>query len=299
MPEPPRPNSEAFRDMSLPERQRPLFAPIAPIDSPKPESDEWHPGDRVLAPWEPMFLYAARIVEIQGDRANIRFDGGDMAWIELDRLEDCDLAVGDPVDARRSTGMHYYAGEVSARNGDDVRVRFDDGTEEWTTLAMVRLDAGTDNRPVPGSPVLRQGTLANAEEGDRVWAPWTADRLYVGVVEQVEGMEAHINFGNGNRGWVQLDQLARYSLPVGLRIQGRWLRGAIYYSGIVDQVVGERIHIQYDDGDQEWTTPDVLAYPCVPYGPPARATRRAFNFPWRTLAWIAVIVGFICMRACR
>ncbi|HEX3315510.1 MAG TPA: hypothetical protein VHR72_11495 [Gemmataceae bacterium] len=289
-------------DMSLPQRQRPPLAPAVGA-----HSEPWRPGDRILAPWEPMFLYAGRIVELRAGQASIRFDGGDLAWIDVDQLDACEFTIGEPVDARRSIGMHYYPGELSARNGDDVRVRFEDGIEEWTTLSMLRLarnaapasPAGPSGRagPVPG--MIRQGTFSNAEEGDRVWAPWQPDRLYVGVVDQIESMEAHIHFGNGNRGWVQLDQLAAYAIPVGLRIQGRWLRGSIYFPGTIDQVDGERIHIRYDDGDREWTTPDVLAYPCPPFGPPARATKRAFRFPWTWLIWGAFIAGFIGLRSCR
>ena len=70
----------------------------------------------------------------------------------------------------------------------------------------------------------------------------------------------------------------------------------------LEQVRGERVHIQYDDGDREWTKAAALVLPVEPLGPDARPTkvgRRAGN----VLGWVVpVLLGvlFVLARAsCR
>ena len=78
--------------------------------------------------------------------------------------------------------------------------------------------------------------------------------------------------------------------------------GSQYYPGTVTEVQGDRIHIQYDDGDKEWTRPAALALPCERFGPDARPTRGSGNSN-AALGWIVpIIIGvvLVCLRAgCR
>jgi hypothetical protein len=72
---------------------------------------------------------------------------------------------------------------------------------------------------------------------------------------------------------------------VGLRVEGRWRGGDAYSPGVIDQQRGERIHIRYDDGDEEWTTIRLVRIPEVPVpSPPASAPTEAPAGPggWRT-----------------
>jgi hypothetical protein len=305
-----------FPDMSLPDRdgpagaswpappaRRPLppqtgVAPGVPSPAPPSAGGSWRVGDRVLAPWEPMCRYVGRIDEIRGDLAFIRFDDGDSAWLPIELLRPFELSRGQTLHARRDSGKAYHPAELLEWSENEVRLAFEDGTEVWLTVDRLRILEPQAAR-LHDMPPSMPGSLHDPQEGDHVWAPWEPNWLYAGVIDRIEGMEAHIHFGNGNQGWVQLDQLSPLTIPLGLRIRGRWLGGSVYYTGTVNQIDGDRIHIQYDDGDREWTTPDVLAFQCNRHGPSARPTRRTFRFPWQWLITPAIVIGILSLRSCR
>src|SRR5262249_35686940 len=111
MPNPNWPDPDKIPDMELGERTEPQYPPqpvpepttfykpkpeeTAPTPPPAPvptppsaRKKQWREGDRVLAPWEPMFLYAGTITRItydedKGDQALIEFDDGDDGWVFL------------------------------------------------------------------------------------------------------------------------------------------------------------------------------------------------------------------------
>jgi hypothetical protein len=258
----------------------------------------------VLAPWEPGFLYAGRIAEVRDSRALVEFADGDAAWVPLDDLRALALRRGQKVHSRRRLGQEYLPAEVRDVRGDEVCVAFADNPgEEWTTVAALRIPcqpAGPTAAPPPTAS--SGGSLDRLQPGDRVWAPWASAALFAGTLDRIQDGEAHIHFDDGDQGWVLLEQLVPLEIPVGLRISGRWKMGAHFYPGTVTEVDGERVHIRYDDGDQEWTRPAALMLPCEPFGPDARPTKVAAR--WRmVLAWlgpVAVAVLLIFLRAgCR
>lgn len=129
MPSPNGPNPGNIPDMSLGERsEKP--APAQPLPevstsyTPQPEPvktpssaessapPDWQEGDRVLAPWEPVFLYAGTIKQIkideaQGDQALIQFDDGDAGWVFLFSLCPLEVKNGQKVLSRRNMGPHF------------------------------------------------------------------------------------------------------------------------------------------------------------------------------------------------
>ena len=66
--------------------------------------------------------------------------------------------------------------------------------------------------------------------------------------------DLHVRFDDGDQSWVRPDQVAPLDLEVGDRVFARWQRGPAYRPGRITRMQGERIHVQYDDGAQEWTT---------------------------------------------
>ena len=48
------------------------------------------------------------------------------------------------------------------------------------------------------------------------------------------------------------------SFTLGAVVQCRWNGGSKYYQGKITEIDGNRIHIDYDDGDKEWTTADMI-----------------------------------------
>ena len=53
----------------------------------------------------------------------------------------------------------------------------------------------------------------------------------------------------------------RFDLRVGTVVEGRWSGGPHYFPGKIDKVEGERVHIKYDDGEDEWTTIRLVRIP--------------------------------------
>jgi hypothetical protein len=291
-----------FPDLSLPERSEPVREPSAP--TPRPAPTPWKAGDRVLAPWEPNCLYVGRIAQIKDGQALIEFDDGDAGWVSVDRVRALTVPVGQKVFSRRRMGPQFFPGEILEVRGDEVLVGFaDDQHEEWVGIAALRIPCQpTGPAATPVKVASHMAFAQHLQPGDRVWAPWSSTTLFVGTVDRIEGKEVHIHFDDGDRGWVQLEQVVPLQIPVGLRIMGRWRMRSQYYPGMVTDVQGDRIHIQYDDGDKEWTRPAALALPCERFGPDARPTRGSVN-PSAVLGWVVPIliaIVLVCLRAgCR
>jgi hypothetical protein len=263
-----------FPDLSLGERaNKPPETSQPPAASGAPTG--WRVGDRVLAPWEPQFLYAGRVAELQADKALVQFDDGDSGWVPLDLLRPLAMPVGQKVLSRKRMGQTFLPGEVREVRGDEVRVAFADGETEWTRVGALRIPCQPRGGATPTQVASHMAFLQHLRPGDRVWAPWTSDMLYPGSVEQLTDKEAHIRFDDGGQGWVLLEQLVPLQIPVGLRVLARWRMGKQYAPATVAEVEGDRIYLRFDDGNTEWSSAAALALPCKPFGPNARPTHLA------------------------
>lgn len=315
---------EPIPDMTLPERsEQPLLPAPAPIpDMALPEREKldrhiekappvwdrqpakeprWKVGERVLAPWEPMFLYAGTIQEIDARRALIQFDDGDAGWVLVEQVRPLSVRPGQQVFSRRNMGPTFFACEIVEVRGAEVRVRFAaGGALEWTRIAGLRIPSEDDDArgAEPVTVASNQVFLKSLRKGDRVWAPWHASVLFVGVVDAIDEEEAHIHFDDGDQGWVQLHQLLPYEPTVGMAVLGNWKQAGNYYPGVITRVDGQRILIHYDDGDVEWATSRALALPVQPSGPDARPTKAAsgglhLRWGWIALIGAAVVAAFL------
>jgi hypothetical protein len=276
MPDPKYPFPDDVPDMQLPSREpKPPAAQSSSAgdgyaaEGGPPATAKWKKGDRVLAPWEPTYLYAGTIEKIEAARALIEFDDGDSGWVKLIHVQPLQLKRGQEVLCRRRMGPHFLPAEIREVNGEDVRVEFVDGVEERTTVAAVRVPCqpqGTGAEQIE----VRSHTafLKHLRSGDRVWALWNNQALFVGTVGEMRDDDAHIRFDDGDQAWVRLEHLLPLDLLPGMFVMGRWQMGGSFYPGTITKVQGERVHIRYDDGDQEWTTPAALA---LPLGPPPAA----------------------------
>src|SRR5437868_1221937 len=88
-----------FPDMTLPERAKPSPEPL-PRAAPSSRPD-WRAGDRVLAPWEPDFVYAGRIAEIKQEEALVEFEDGDAGWVSLHEVRPVAVRRGQKVMCRK------------------------------------------------------------------------------------------------------------------------------------------------------------------------------------------------------
>lgn len=104
----------------------------------------WRVGDRVFAPWEPMYLYGGVIEGFSGNTAFIRFDDGDAGPALIESLKPLKIHVGQRVESRIKMANNFAPATVRWADGDDVIVDFDRGGEEHTTIAALRIPIGAD-----------------------------------------------------------------------------------------------------------------------------------------------------------
>ena len=91
--------------------------------------------------------------------------------------------------------------------------------------------------------------------GQRVLAQWFPENFfYPGTIESEKGGQFNVRFDDGDEATVTAGQIAKLDIAAGSRVFARWQGGPGYFPGAVDQQQGEKIHVRYDDGDQEWTT---------------------------------------------
>jgi hypothetical protein len=63
-----------------------------------------------------------------------------------------------------------------------------------------------------------------------------------------------VQFDDGDDEWTTPQRMVPDDLRVGDRVFGNWQKGGVYFPGKITKREGDKIHIQYDDGDQEDTT---------------------------------------------
>jgi hypothetical protein len=206
---------------------------------------QWELGDRVLACWLDLDWYPGIVLADDGKRVHVLYDTGTQAPVAPDKVRPLEIAAGDRVLGRRWNGPDYLPGEVIELKGEKIRVHFDEGEIEWTSLRLLRLQR---DEWLPG------GDGGRFAAGDRVLACWYDLFWYPGVILSVEGKRVHVAFDDGDQALVTPDQVEGLDIGVGDRVFCRWKGGPQFYPGEVVQKEGERIHVRYDDGDEEWTS---------------------------------------------
>ncbi len=105
--------------------------------------------------------------------------------------------------------------------------------------------------------ILCTGTIFadSWEVGDRCFADWSYDNYwYPGTIIETDGAQYHIQFDDGDREWLSSSSLMEDNLRVGTSVQVNWLMSGGYYTGTISERIGDVVFIEYDDGDEEWTT---------------------------------------------
>ncbi len=113
------------------------------------EKDAWLPpsekldigaGGRLLACWHDGMWYPGILVADKGKLVHVLFDDGDQANLTWDKIRHLDLEVGDRVLCRTQAGPFYQPGEIAEMQGERIRVVYDEGEAEWTSIRLVRIE---------------------------------------------------------------------------------------------------------------------------------------------------------------
>ncbi|MCS7015206.1 MAG: hypothetical protein RMJ19_10280 [Gemmatales bacterium] len=213
-------------------------------------TSRWQVGDRVLAPWEPDFLYPGTVAHVGRRGVVIEYDDGDEGYVPESVLRPLRLEVGSQVQVRRDPEVNrYYWGEVLAVQGERVLVRYsDDDGEETIPIGRIRIPRVLLRLPREQEEEL----TALWKPGDRVLAPWEPHFLYPGTIRQIESGIALIDYDDGDVGPVSLAELMPLHLEVGMRVQARRNRfEKVYEPGTLTAVEGESITVCYDADQTE------------------------------------------------
>ena len=98
-------------------------------------------GDRVMADWSgDDYYYPGTIVLIEGNQYFIIYDDYDREWLVSSLLKPDDIGVGTQVQCSWEGAGVYYPGTIMQRNGNAIFVQYDDGDEEYTTIAHIRVE---------------------------------------------------------------------------------------------------------------------------------------------------------------
>lgn len=209
------------------------------------EAVPWSVCDRVLACWFDLDWYPGIVLGMEEDRIHVLFDMGGQALVAQDRVRPLQMRNGERVLCRWKAGRDYYSGIITDLEGEKIAVRYDDGDEETTSVRLLRLRR---DHWFPDNPGL------SLVVGDHVLACWYDFFWYPGVVAGVEGKRIHIAFDDGDHALVTPDHVRPLEISVGAHVFCRRQGGPQYWAGEVTESKGERIHVVYDDGEEEWTT---------------------------------------------
>lgn len=224
---------------------------------PKPETELHLPpyvtGDRILGRWLDLWWYPATILFLDKGRYHVQFDDGDRGALLETQMLPLQVEVGDRVQCRPKfePRLVYKVGTITRVAGEIIDVEYEDGEQETnTSISRIRLWR---------CPAPVEGFTFN--EGDRVLG-WGPDNCwYPADILTIDGDWIVLQYLLGVQGVVTPELIRPVEMTVGTRVEGRWRGGDIFFPGVVDEERGDRIHIKYDDGDEEWTTVRLIRVP--------------------------------------
>jgi hypothetical protein len=210
-------------------------------------------GDRVLGRRPPEdYWYPGTIRHSVGSRFYVIFEDGEDALLPPEHLRPLRLEAGDLVFARRAAEGDYEPARITAKADDKLNLTFPDGQKAWTALGLVRVRPGAAREGGPAAAPPAWGVC------DRVLACWFDLDWYPGIVLTAEEDRVHVLFDNGSQAPILPERVRPFRVASGERVLCRWRGGPEYYLGEITEVRGEKIHVRYDDGDEEWTSVRLL-----------------------------------------
>jgi hypothetical protein len=99
-------------------------------------------GEEALGRWAADgYWYTGKIQEIREGKYRVVFDDGDEAWLPAGHVLPYLPTFDDAVEAKWSRDGKFYKARIAKRDGHKVRVEWEDGTSEETTMRHLRVDA--------------------------------------------------------------------------------------------------------------------------------------------------------------
>ena len=211
----------------------------------------------------------ARVARCEGARAVLVQRDARFITRPLAALRAARLVAGAEVTALWQGGATPYHAVVMEVRGDDVRVRYDDGTEE--TVDPLRIDSViTAVAPSPARVCpIAAGAVPTVLIAREAWQRAAA-------VVECGGASALVETIRDGRQLVPVGTLSRATFARGDRVMVRWRDGADW-AARVDRAEATSLAVTYDDGTEEtiaygqvvaWAAGDGATRPAAPYACP-------------------------------
>lgn len=101
-------------------------------------------GTRVYAEFSDGYWYAATVTETSGSKISVRYDDGDSEIATPSQVMPLQLGAGTCVAARRKGSDQYYPARVVRQQGEQIQIKYDDGSSETTKPIYVVLRMQAD-----------------------------------------------------------------------------------------------------------------------------------------------------------
>lgn len=95
-------------------------------------------GDRIIGQWEDGFWYPGTVVEVKDKVLTVEFDAGEKKDINVEQIAQIDWASGVKLECKWPYDEKNYPGTLVERNGEKVRIVFDDGDKANLTVGKCR-----------------------------------------------------------------------------------------------------------------------------------------------------------------
>jgi hypothetical protein len=229
-----------------------------------PTGNPWRAGERVLAKKMDSYFYPGVVREISEQGCLVVYDDGEAAWVHHAHVLRQDIKIGSRVFCRNKNAAIFAPGTVNMLKGETVRVHYDQGEEEWTSISMLRVQrpiapvspeqlAGA-NVPVKQSLDLGEPVKdSNWRVGDRVLARWLDFYWYPGTILNQGERGIHVLFDHSEWRVVQDIMLMPLVVEEGehLEVRPKSEPQRVYVPASVTHVDGEKFDVEYEDGTHE------------------------------------------------
>lgn len=195
--------------------------------------------------WEADGLwYPAKVEQRDGERIQLHWHDGTTNWVNATHVCRVVLEVGDRVGATWKNQGGYYPAVIDGLDRGLIRIKYDDGTIEDTTIGSIRMN-------------LDVGALKRV--GCRVMAYWKADgNWYPGSITAVKDELYQVTYADGAQAWLPAHQVSTAIVAPGDPVGFKRKNGPNYYRGLVVSRTAKSIVVRTDDGTREETTIDMI-----------------------------------------
>ncbi|MCI0377482.1 MAG: hypothetical protein L0215_07745 [Gemmataceae bacterium] len=222
----------------------------APIDD-----GDWRTGDRVLVRWLDFFWYPGTILGLGAKGVHVLYDNGNQRIVQENHLMPLTVEEGEKIFIRpksESSQNEFAPATIVQADGERIDVEFEEDGRRETNSKVSRARFWRCPVGVKSFPF---------EEGDRVLAYDSDECIYPAEIVSIQDDRVIVQYLDGPERILTPELIKRFDLHVGAKIECRWKGGPNYFPGVLSNLEGERIHINYDDGEEEWTTVRLVRLP--------------------------------------